>query len=560
MVVGGTPELPPIKREIWHPLHAIKYHYIENRFEELEQGQLRVWPNFETCQIPDDIEWVEDPFNNKTWKLYYHSLTWIYGLLWGYDNGLSSGRVLVDLVKSYCSHLVYHPQESDGMVWDDHAAADRLSVLSCIRLHQIAEEFDDIDLVLIDHLIEEHVRQMIRQWESGKWGASNHGAFHALSILNASNSTKDEGKSNQWAELGLEYLGQVMTNIIDYEDGISLEQSLEYHQLAIELVKSIPEVYFIEISDISKEEVLENLIETNNWITFGDRRLAAIGDTSTIARVTAENFPPPPVKYGCRLFTNAGMWVVKDEGVHTTFTFNPTRIAHGHFDSLSFTHSIGENVLFADSGGPYAYGNPLRFEYFVSEVSHNTVLFDEKASTEGGELVESHEVGDGIYSVTARSCKDSPCSHQRTLTVIGKEGVVVLDQFRGFERETKLCLLFHLGDEVEVIIDGDTCFLKNHEVEFTLNVEADFEYSIREFFGEDGGKLKSYRTNGLGSYYEGRCVVIEVEPGSEGDILTRIIRNVPGAPEFGIEDGLISIGLHVEDEIEWLSFPVAHLS
>ena len=132
MVVGGTPELPPIKREIWHPLHVIRYHYTENRFEELEQGQLRVWPNFETCQIPDDIEWVEDPFNNKTWKLYYHSLTWIYGLLWGYDNGLSSGRVLVDLVKSYCSHLVYHPQESDVMVWDDHAAADRLSVLSCI--------------------------------------------------------------------------------------------------------------------------------------------------------------------------------------------------------------------------------------------------------------------------------------------------------------------------------------------------------------------------------------------------------------------------------------------
>src|SRR5690606_30871016 len=53
--------------------------------------------------------------------------------------------------------------------------------------------------------------------------------------------------------------------------------------------------------------------------------------------------------------------------------------AHAHVDGGSFTLSLGGEDFIVDSGGPYAYGNKLRFDYFKAAEAHNVLVVGRKS-------------------------------------------------------------------------------------------------------------------------------------------------------------------------------------
>ena len=59
---------------IWHPFRAIEVHYNEDGWKRICEGRLKAWPSFGDITIEENIDWNIDPFSNKTWKLYFHSL------------------------------------------------------------------------------------------------------------------------------------------------------------------------------------------------------------------------------------------------------------------------------------------------------------------------------------------------------------------------------------------------------------------------------------------------------------------------------------------------------
>ena len=71
---------------VLHPFRAIEVHYNEDGWKRICEGRLKAWPSFGDITIEENIDWNIDPFSNKTWKLYFHSLNWTYSYLWGIDH------------------------------------------------------------------------------------------------------------------------------------------------------------------------------------------------------------------------------------------------------------------------------------------------------------------------------------------------------------------------------------------------------------------------------------------------------------------------------------------
>ena len=483
---------------LWHPIRSVETHYNKHSCERVKNRIIGVWVSFDDYELPSDIDWGADPFENKTWKLYFNSLNWLYALFWGIDNERDDPALLHSYVMEYCSYLL--EGDVNDMAWFDHATSDRLCFLAALLSHPSTKSLDGEMRTVIEQAIHLHIDNIKEYYDSELWFDNNHGIFHAMALINISHIFSEGTGGFDVKKLGTDYLRIALSGIIDVEDGISLEQSLYYHQLAIELLETIPFNALDDI-DLDIEDIIKRMILSNGWFTLNGRLMPAIGDTSLIAHAPAKYMPDNSLEYGMRVYARGGMTIVKNinEGLidHFTMLHRLERAAHGHFDALSITLSHNNKQFLIDSGGPYNYGSKIRYSYFISNLAHNVIVINGKTHQSGAAFLGSTDHGNRNYSVAALHRGYEPIVHRRDAFILHDCGVIVVDTLEGIREMTRLDILWHIHPDCEVDAALQPIRLHHAEQNVLIHTHPSFANSHSIISGSEDDQPQGWVTEGI---------------------------------------------------------------
>ena len=478
-----------------HPYRMLEKHYCEESWNLVKENKVSVWGSFEPVEIGEEIDWGINPLNDETWSFYFNGLSWLYSHLWAIDYLNEKPDVMFKIIKQYHKHIF--SENPNKMVWFDHATSDRLSILSVVSLHPCISLADENTRNIIDEMLSIHIEKIIEFKDSRKWINSNHGVFHSLALLNSSlvRSVTDSGSDikNQ----GLEYLSDTLSTILSKNEHISLEQSAYYHQLAISLIESLEPVQLSELK-IDKMYFIEKMRDSNHWLTCTDKKLIAIGDTSVISNISPKHYPINQPKQFAKTFFESGIsfskYKAKDGWNHFSFLHREKRAPNGHFDALSITLSKGNKEFIIDSGGPYRYGDALRFSYFMSSYAHNVATINGQRHESGAVLIDSELISENIFAVEAEHSGYFPVKHTRKCVYVKNQGLCVFDSFSNLDSITEVQLLWHLHPNCKISDD----FVAIENGKQTIWVRNNIQTEKKVVAGVEGENPQGWITSGIG--------------------------------------------------------------
>lgn len=368
----------------------------------LDDGKVDIASSFGPWRIPETPTWHENPYKDDTWGLYYHSLGWLVILDYGIDHADTAGERLAcagrlrKLLFSYLDFLVNTPDEHlPKMAWFDHAAAWRASALAYFMARRFGAHVDPLEQALVDKAVLLHEAKLRSYIESGRWNANNHGLFHAEALWDMAQVFG--ALSPGAGDVALSHMRTVLATMIDFDEGVCREHSIYYHLFDAWLLAESARymrAFGIEIFS-NYRDVLRKMVRFYEDFSGGREHLHAIGDTqfgrkrasSMLEEIKGvagleemvaeqqvnERFRAYP-QNGYYFFANGSSLSPRD--CFAILLDKPYVGAHGHFDGGSFTIDYGSDHLIVDSGGPFAYGKKLRFDYYKAAEAHNVVVFD----------------------------------------------------------------------------------------------------------------------------------------------------------------------------------------
>lgn len=362
-----------IASSLWLPEAVRKIHYSYDSHKLLRLRQLRVYKDIEPVPFTLPVNWDMDPYELKSWRMYFQSLNWMHGYRLAYDKGAEEALgTMVGILNDWWSknHANVGPAK---MVWDDHATSDRMANI-CSIITLLDDPYRAIPE--LDAMVKKHVETLVGFYDSKKWIRNNHAVFHVGALLDAHLMGFSERLGIDCLQVATAYLDEFIEAVINEDSGFSVEQSMFYHQFLIRILRPVlrfaRETGVIQVghvqSAINRVEAFAKLVSTKDGTTF------ALGDTSFGFRfptVAKEDV----AKDGVYCYPTSGIGIFRncsDGGEHLgLLSCPPRKVGHGHYDALNFVLIRDGQKLLIDSGGPYAYGDKLRYSYFRAAVAHN---------------------------------------------------------------------------------------------------------------------------------------------------------------------------------------------
>jgi hypothetical protein len=314
-----------------------------------------------------------DPYELKSWRMYFQSLNWMHGYRLAYDKGAEEALdTMVGILNDWWSEN--HANVDPGkMVWDDHATSDRMANI-CSIITLLDDPYRAIPE--LDAMVKKHVETLVGFYDSKEWIRNNHAVFHVGALLDAHLMGFSERLGIDCLQVATAYLDEFIDAVINEDSGFSVEQSMFYHQFLVRILRPVlrfaRETGVIQVghvqSAINRVEAFAKLVSTKDGTTF------ALGDTSFGFRfpTVAER---DVAKDGVYCYPTSGLGIFRncsDGGEHLgLLSCPPRKVGHGHYDALNFVLIRDGQKLLIDSGGPYAYGDKLRYSYFRAAVAHN---------------------------------------------------------------------------------------------------------------------------------------------------------------------------------------------
>jgi hypothetical protein len=446
---------------------------------------------FPAWQVPIDPTWNENPFTNSTWRLYYQSLGWLRVIDASSQDGRTSrepegieGRYLLDWIKD-------NPMDMDAtsVNWGDHVVALRTDYMVGAASRGVTQAFSDDELSAFVRSLEQHGERLAAFLNDPQWKGHNHRMFHALALYNLTGAFPELAGAAEWHELARDRVEELLTDLVDPVEGVSLEQAPAYHFVDLDLILQADE-YLMKWNDGFGQEsvdLIRKMLDFAAIIVRPDGTLPPIGDTpygsvaplgyirhaaqlgirsplsSYLISDGQEGEPPP----GAAFFPRAGYAVFRmrqaqnAQPIQAVLDIGQSRRIHGHDDALSLDlWSAGHEVV-TDSGGPYAYGTQGRFDLVINPAHSIASVSDVEylpGDVDVGRLAdnENFAVAEGSHD------KFRGFHTTRTAIVLKKPGkLIVVDQIRPLtsSRATPRVFnaAFHLGPDaapVELRIEG----------------------------------------------------------------------------------------------------------
>ena len=308
----------------------------------------------------------------------------------------------------------------------------------------------------------------------------NHGVAQAYALFVLGLCFSQHPKGSEWTGLGQSRLESQMEDNVSCE-GIHREHSPYYHFFVFRHFHYAYELGHAQGIKFSEAFItrLQEMLSAGAHLIKPNGTLWAFGDTTANSPILIERnersewpihvasdylFSSSEGQEGTIpektsvLFPQAGICVLRsgwgEVGRVTqelcmairTGTF-PT--SHIHRDVGSFElYGYGDDLI-VDSGGPYAYGHPLRGNYFLSTRAHNTVVVDGKDQSVGESQVVKWETTEQYDFLQIQHRNYFGTLHTRSFIFLRREYFIILDQVQS-DKNHSYSQIFHLNEKLQI--------------------------------------------------------------------------------------------------------------
>jgi hypothetical protein len=460
---------------------------IQDKLRAVQQGETTTFSSgqlslldFPAWPLPDVPDWNEDPFQSPTWRLEYHSLSWLLDLAKSHESG--SLRRAMNLGASW----------SEANPWDGQR--DPLSAYPLSTAFR-AEVF--VHLLALDMqakkpassknrqiLVAEIVRHAFALAEIVSQNLFPHSILHiraACALLTLSRAISRFPLAAYWRSLALAHLRSGFDLLLG-SDGSSIEQSQHYRLELISLglilnqsLESVPEAedFRDELTALLKENLRIVVAVTDPagmLPPFGDiprghhhaswmrRLISGYGRSLLLDHNLAEELSYPT---GSRAFISetAGMAAFRDyrrkpNWNYLCASFGEKRHENGHHDCASFVYSSGGVRWITDPGGSSFHDTGPARHFLISSSAHNVAMPDGREQTSGIGWVEANltlenatvlQIGTNVYG--------PGYTHSRIFICLADlRAVAVFDRFTTTQRPITCEGLLHFERDVAVAI------------------------------------------------------------------------------------------------------------
>ena len=429
--------------------------------------------------VPQDPDWTEDPFGNDAWLFRYHSLQWLQAVALSEQ---AAGDTNYERTRFLLFDWIRDNPRSDPpshRSWYDHAVATRADVMVWLYREHLSGVLSPSEEDRLGRSLEQHGRVLRGYLDAERFVGHNHNLFHAMSLYNLTATFPKIDPTGEWRQRARARISELMTEMVDVDEGVSTEQAAVYHSLALRVFTGAHRLLQTWDDRLSAGELdtLRKMMRFGLMVTMPDGTLPAVGDTRYgqrqnlgIYRSALELVDDPVARYllsdgsdgdappDFASYPETGWTIFRpkragatDPALHLVMRSGPAPLLgpHGHIDHLSFTLFADGVPWLVDSGGPYDRGDPLR-EYFQSPEAHNSVIVDghddELAST-------PTTSGDNRHLSFARGTRrlSDGLVHERAIVVIKPDTVVILDRLVGAAEDgEEATTLYHLAPGVSL--------------------------------------------------------------------------------------------------------------
>lgn len=419
----------------------------------------------------------------KSLQLYFFGLVWI-----GFCNFEKKDevRVIKKIMFSLFDYAKNKPNlHKNEMIWDDHALSER----ACVLLY-LKDRFEDDKLL---EVIDQHLHILTLNLDviiaSDKWKGNNHRIFHLCAKLCLELVYKNDSSA---ASFYMEKIEIFFLELIDVEIGIAVEQAVAYYNFDIILLKLVSS--FVINRDLSFKNPKLNINDIerkkNNHISalsFPNGELPASGDTPLGLKIKPKILDEEDRKFFWKGLERQGHYrgASKNNNFHYHVLNHNAESAHGHHSPLHLDlWAKGLGTVLVDSGGPYKYGNKLRYEWFRASEAHNTItFFDTKSDLQRVIIYNKNDYLEGVLlSGTEYFYRKIVTSNQYleiTDTVVANGSWVIN---------------FHFSPEVEVKMEDNNSFtVSKDNITGLFNVLLDdgLELEFSDGYVTTAGGLKN---------------------------------------------------------------------
>ncbi|MDN7129278.1 heparinase II/III family protein [Pseudidiomarina sp. 1APR75-15] len=521
-VYSNTPE----PNELYNTIRSIWYQ--EGRADDVvnEREFLLNWTSFPGWTIPLNPDWSEDPFNNNTWLLYYHSLAWLHAYEYYYAQ-TGEQQYRDEIKRLILDYLAKSPRHNpvNYMSWNDHSVAVRVDVISYFYQQFLKNELTTEESAWVQANLEDHAAELRYLLDLDAYYSHNHSMFHSVSLLNLVLIMPDVFAETDYAAAARERIETLFTSMVVPETGFSREQSTGYHFVAMELFISASQ-FLQRIQNSNTDTSLERLnrmVDAAAHLLYRNGGAPAMGDTNfgvksflrrlnTIianGNLDSEYFDRASGTVNTESLERA--YIEETEGVvilrpnsstgvsieqYALVDFGLPKISHGHHDAGHVTYALNGHEIFVDAGGPYLYQGRERV-FFDSKLSHNVPIINGLIRVENeAEVIEAACIASGCY--TFGELAETQYVHRRLVFAPESETVelYVFDLIKtiGAEANDEIQLNWHLAPDVSnsSCIAGDSgldsCEFTHPELDtFSLIIQSSLAATRTLYKGFDDG-------------------------------------------------------------------------
>ncbi|GAQ16781.1 heparinase II/III-like family protein [Oceanobacillus picturae] len=447
----------------------------KNAANEIINNELFIHPTWNTIPFSNDFNWNVDPYNNRTWCFYLHSLSPVNYLVSAYSLQPEEKYLIKakEIIHSWINFNAVEEIEPSIHAWNDHSTANRVVTLIFFWVHYKDSEIYDPKFVVEMHsLLKKHGEFL---YDDNNYNfRNNHGAYQDRALIELSILFPDMDSSESWFNKGIKRLSNYINKFVSNE-GVHKEHSAAYHLLMIRLLSGINKFLKYHQREItSLTETINKMEEYLAHIVKPNGELPMTGDSGPdkISYLKKENIHNPKLLYvrtnGSKgekplnsiVYKKDGIAVFRDgfnskKSIYLNFIAAFNSLTHKHADDLSFLLSIGKSDFFTDSG-KYNYQEQNEYrKYFRSTLAHNSITvnrktFDLKLNQKGKSKIDYFGQNDEFSYVCGSHTLYPNVVIIRTIIYLKtQESIILHDKIRSAKERT-YSQIFNIGKEINV--------------------------------------------------------------------------------------------------------------
>lgn len=419
----------------------------------------KLWNDGSVCilnqppyQLNVPINWLDDPYNHRSWRWILNAFQWMDQLLARFKLNKDEGAIqtCVTYFLDWVNFYIVEGREGE-FLWKDDAVSFRTFRLSIVAAYIFdSANYSDEEKTLTEQVLHKHYLELSNP---KKFKSNNHGIFQMralMSLLTLHPSVGDVLESKKYVTKRLNWLWARQYGT----QNIHLENSTGYHQYIVKEFEEILDSPELEDLRFYFDKKKTKEVKENARFLFHPNGTGTLFGDSNFVQQEHE------VVTGDHIFNEAGYAILAGNdptknnsylAIRTGFPSN----AHRHSDDFSFEWSEKGQVIFQDSGRySYDYKNPFRV--FVSSTrAHNTVSVDGKNYPWWGDFEKKDfyegavkQFSGSVNKSTILLCKEYGAldvSFDRKLEIVKGQSLTVTDTLKS---KSERCYeqWFHLSE------------------------------------------------------------------------------------------------------------------